>query len=480
MIDPLVVCVASFAGGSGPRIRERLLSSLADNEQLMILGQRAASANASQEITFAAQPEVIFHSVFAVLARSDEDHGRRPTPAHSEEAPLSVRFSFAPLVGLSAEECSRLTAGLAQRLAAQLPIPVSVALAAGRGAASGGLTNDLSRTTAEAPASGVLLIASRLPQFTCCIRLGSNNLSDAENLAAAARRLPGVFAGAQLADGRALVELTICDPAQTSLPQIIDDLQRTSAHPGAPIAEIELLGLIPLPVVVEATHWKLKISPINLDQVLELRLKTLLEQRPSFLDRLAAGNATPAGGSAAAHAAAMAAALVTMVARLSSGRPQYAAIETRMQRIEQRAAELRSSLELAVEQDAQAFAALLKTRRLPPRDDLENALRAGAIAEAAKAATLVPLQVARQGVELLELAAEAAEIGNLKAIADAGAAGLLAGAAYDISAANVRFNLLGQADQNRLLDWQSELEALAIRRRQAQTRLEQAEHKRGC
>ncbi len=87
--------------------------------------------------------------------------------------------------------------------------------------------------------------------------------------------------------------------------------------------------------------------------------------RQVFLDELADGTPTPGGGSAAAYAAAMAASLVGMVARLTIGKKKYAAVEGRMRAIVAQADGLRAALAAAVERDAQAFEGVLTASRLP-------------------------------------------------------------------------------------------------------------------
>ncbi|MCB0238896.1 MAG: cyclodeaminase/cyclohydrolase family protein, partial [Anaerolineae bacterium] len=53
----------------------------------------------------------------------------------------------------------------------------------------------------------------------------------------------------------------------------------------------------------------------------------------NFIDRLASGDPTPGGGSAAAMAGAAGAALVAMVARLTIGRKRYAEVEPQMEAV---------------------------------------------------------------------------------------------------------------------------------------------------
>ena len=96
----------------------------------------------------------------------------------------------------------------------------------------------------------------------------------------------------------------------------------------------------------------------------------MTDERPSysalslreFSDALASDAPTPGGGSAAAVAASLAAALVCMVTRLSQGRPRYAPYEQTHTRALEAAEQARSRfLELA-DADASAYAALVQAR----------------------------------------------------------------------------------------------------------------------
>src|SRR5215510_8529832 len=82
-----------------------------------------------------------------------------------------------------------------------------------------------------------------------------------------------------------------------------------------------------------------------------------------FLNALANPAPTPAGGSAAAYAGAMAAALVAMVAKTTLGKKKYADVQERMQQIIIEAETYRAELEACVSRDAAAFESLLATYR---------------------------------------------------------------------------------------------------------------------
>jgi glutamate formiminotransferase/formiminotetrahydrofolate cyclodeaminase len=87
------------------------------------------------------------------------------------------------------------------------------------------------------------------------------------------------------------------------------------------------------------------------DQLLENRLYGFEEEggtaaasQVDFIDQVAEGTPAPGGGSAAAHTAALGAALALMVARLTVGKPKYAAVEAESWKVIEEGEALRTRL----------------------------------------------------------------------------------------------------------------------------------------
>ena len=180
----------------------------------------------------------------------------------------------------------------------------------------------------------------------------------------------------------------------------------------------------------------------------------------AFLDQLASPSATPGGGSAAAIMGAMGAALVSMVANLTLGKPKYQAVEAEMQEILARAELLRAKLTQAMEEDIAAYNQVMATYRLPQKTEEDKARRQLARQSALKTATLVPLNCARLCAEVLELCRQAAEQGNANAVIDAGIGALAAQAALRACALNVAVNLKALGDASFAQACRSELEQI--------------------
>lgn len=184
----------------------------------------------------------------------------------------------------------------------------------------------------------------------------------------------------------------------------------------------------------------------------------------AFLDALAGPSSTPGGGAAAALAGAMGAALVSMVANLTIGRPKYAAVEEEMQHILAAAEAARVELTALAELDARVFDRVMEAYRLPKETEEQKARRQEAIQAALKEATEVPLRVAEEAVRVLELAHKAAEKGNVNVISDAGAGAVLADAALETAALNVAINVALIKDARFVEEAQRRLEAYRAQR----------------
>jgi formiminotetrahydrofolate cyclodeaminase len=176
---------------------------------------------------------------------------------------------------------------------------------------------------------------------------------------------------------------------------------------------------------------------------------------PGFLDALASSDPTPGGGSASAYSAAMAASLVAMVGRVTVGKSKYADVEGEMWAMIEEATDLQQFMKEAVVKDAEAFDEYMKARRLPRDTEQEKTERIKAIQAASINAARVPLEVARESLQIMQLAVKAAELGNINAISDAGTAAALAIAAITGAGFNVRINLLGlekESDPARMIN----------------------------
>jgi formiminotetrahydrofolate cyclodeaminase len=169
---------------------------------------------------------------------------------------------------------------------------------------------------------------------------------------------------------------------------------------------------------------------------------------PTFLDALASGEPTPGGGSAAALAGALGAALAAMVANLTIGRKRYVEVDTQMQAVLREAETLRSRLTALVAEDATAYEQVRAAYRLPKESADDLAARNAAIQAAMQGASMTPLETMRACIAVLRLSEQATTLGNINAATDGAVGALLAQAGLKGAALNVRVNLGGIDDRD--------------------------------
>jgi formiminotetrahydrofolate cyclodeaminase len=167
--------------------------------------------------------------------------------------------------------------------------------------------------------------------------------------------------------------------------------------------------------------------------LLDLRLRDLL-------DRFASTDPTPGGGSAAALSGATGAALVAMVCAMPKTRTGDASERERLETALGWVREASSRLRSLVDEDSEAFDAVMAAYRLPKATDEEKAQRKKAITRAMSRATQVPVQTAEACLVVMRGAVEAAQNGNPNASSDARTGGALAWAGLLGAVENVRIN----------------------------------------
>jgi glutamate formiminotransferase/formiminotetrahydrofolate cyclodeaminase len=176
-----------------------------------------------------------------------------------------------------------------------------------------------------------------------------------------------------------------------------------------------------------------------------------------LIDEVSRDTPAPGGGSIAAVAGALGAALASMVANLSIGKGEFVERYGELCDLAERAQQAKDELVRAVDADTEAFNEVIAGLRMPKDTAEQAAVRAEAIQAGYKAAAEVPLRTAKLCREVLDLCQAAAGIGNQAVMSDAGVGALMAQAGVQGAIHNVRINLPHTRDQAFIDRMQSEL-----------------------
>jgi glutamate formiminotransferase/formiminotetrahydrofolate cyclodeaminase len=239
------------------------------------------------------------------------------------------------------------------------------------------------------------------------------------------------------------------DTEKTALHTAFDFVKMRAEAEGAQVTWSEIVGLVPERVLFDAAASHLQLRQFSPKQVLERQVREVTsggESVSGFVASVASSNPVPGGGSVAAHAGALAAALAQMVAGLTIGKKKYAAVDSEMKQAALKAVALGNTLAALVKRDSEAYSRVSEAYKLPKEPADAAARRTEAVTSALLKAAEVPLETARASVEVARIAAVLAEKGNTNAISDAGVAALLAEAACKGAAYNVRINVAALDD----------------------------------
>lgn len=160
-----------------------------------------------------------------------------------------------------------------------------------------------------------------------------------------------------------------------------------------------------------------------------------------FVEATASSEPVPGGGSVAALAASIAAALGEMVANLTVGKKKYAEVEEEMKVISEKMSGCRQILLEYIDKDAESFDEVMTAYGMAKETDEEKAARSAAIQVAMKNATAVPLAVAKSTFDLMEPIKAVVLKGNSNAVTDGAVAAMMARTAVLGALYNVRINL---------------------------------------
>lgn len=160
-----------------------------------------------------------------------------------------------------------------------------------------------------------------------------------------------------------------------------------------------------------------------------------------FSSVLASNSPAPGGGSVAALSGALGADLVSMVCNLSIGKEEFSASNDALTDVLAKARGLSQSLLERVDLDTEAFNGVMAAFKMPKATDEEKKSRGEAIQAGYKNAIQSPLGIARECLDVLNLAETLLGRSNTNALSDLGVASQQAHAGLEGAIMNVKINL---------------------------------------
>jgi hypothetical protein len=162
--------------------------------------------------------------------------------------------------------------------------------------------------------------------------------------------------------------MNLVDTEKTPLYRAFDMVKMEAEAQGVSPTWSEIVGLVPERALFDTAARHIALRDFKPEMVLEHKVRAAIqggESLSGFVAAVASPVPAPGGGSVAALAGALGAALAQMVAGLTFGRKKYAGVDAEMRELGLKAAGLVNKLSALVAKDAEAYGAVTAAYKLP-------------------------------------------------------------------------------------------------------------------
>lgn len=299
--------------------------------------------------------------------------------------------------------------------------------------------------------------------------------------------------------GIAQVSMNMTNLTVTPLHVAFDEVCRAADARGVRVTGTEIVGLVPKKALVEAGKYflhkqhrstgvperelvRIAIESMGLSNLKEFKpeekiVEYILEAEEQkntnklvdmtcagFAEETASESPAPGGGSISAYMGALAAALGTMVANLSSHKAGWDERWEYFSDWAEKGMAVMNELLALVDEDTAAFNKIMDVFGMPKGTAEEKEARAAAMEAATLYATQVPLRTMKAAYRAFDVVRAMAEEGNPNSVSDAGVGALAARSAVMGACLNVKINAAGLKDRavaEALVNEANEIQALA-------------------
>jgi glutamate formiminotransferase/formiminotetrahydrofolate cyclodeaminase len=498
----LIECVPNFSEGRDPGKVDAIVRAMSSVPGVYVLDREMDVDHNRSVITLAGDPEAVGEAAVLGSGRAmeliDMNHH---TGAHPRVGATDV-IPFIPIEGVTIEDCIALARRVGNEIWKRHRIPIFFYEAAAtrpervnlenvRRGQFEGLREEMKKNHDRQPdvgepklhpTAGVTVVGARKFLIAYNVNLNTSDISIANKIAKAIRFSSGGLRyvksmGVELkARNLAQVSINLTDFENTPMHRVYEMVKREAARYGVLPVGSEIVGLVPKKAIEMAADFFLQLENFSPSQVFENKLSAVLTGTPAeakdgkltslarpFLEAVAEPTATPGGGSVAAYAAAMAAALGQMVAGLSRKKKSQVLQVDKLSEHLDALHKTAEQLAVAIDHDASSYDAVMAACKLSHGSAQETEARERAIQQATKGAAEVPLDVAEKAVALHERLVQLEAVAAPSMKSDLLVARLMAIAGAKGAIANVEVNLDGLKDAAYVASMKSRVDELRKR-----------------
>ncbi len=548
-MNQLIECVPNFSEGNNMQIINQIADAIKSVEGVKLLDIDPGKATNRTVFTFVGEPEPVCEAAFRAVKKAAElidmskHHGEHPRFGATDVLPLI------PIKNITMDEVVVYARNLGKRIGDELGIPGYFYefactekkrrnLAACRAGEYEGLPKKLTNPdwkpdfgpaefTETAQKAGATAVSARNFLIAYNVNLNTTSTRWANSIAFDIREkgrikregnpltgkivkdadgnpvyTPGMLKGVKGIGwyieeyGIAQLSFNLTDTTVTSLHQLFEAACERSAVRGIRVTGSELVGMIPLQIMLDTGRYFLKkqhrstgisdeeiikiaVKSLGLDdlapfdpkkKIIEYQLEDHSQKRlvdmtlTEFANETASESPAPGGGSVSACMGALGVSLGMMTANLSAHKRGWDERWEEFSNLADTGKALQEKLIHLIDEDTNAYKLVMEAYGLPKSTKAEKQKRAEAIQDAMKYAMEIPFRVMQTACEAMEMVKTMAETGNPNSASDAGVGGLALRAAVMGAGLNVKTNAFGLEDKafvEKMIEKAEELERKA-------------------
>jgi glutamate formiminotransferase/formiminotetrahydrofolate cyclodeaminase len=485
-MQKIIECVPNFSEGRDVSKIEAIIAAMKSVPGVAILDRESDADHNRSVVTLAGDPEAVAEAALRGVGKAKELIDlTHHTGAHPRIGATDV-VPFIPVEGVELDDCVALAHRVGHEIWDRFQIPVYFYEAAAERADRANLENirkgqfeglreEVQTNTKRAPdvgekqlhpTAGATVVGARKFLIAYNINLDTDDIKIANKIAKAIRYSTGGFRyvksmGVELRSRKlAQVSINLTDFELTPMHRVFEMVRREAERYGCRIVGSEIVGLVPKRALEMAADFFLQLEDFKPELVFENRLAAAMAGETivpmgsgrfeamvtPVLDAVAAPTPTPGGGSVAALAGALGAALGQMVAGLARKKKSHEQFADGLTATVGELNNASRSLAAAMDRDAAAYDEVLTAFKLPKGTPEEENARTIAIERALRGAAEVPMEVAESAMFLYELLGQLEAITPASMRSDLRVGRMMAAAAAHGALANVEINLESLTD----------------------------------
>ena len=524
-MNKIIECVPNFSEGRDRRIIDKILEAIKSVDGVKLIDVDPGKATNRTVVTFVGAPDEVCEAAFRAVKMAAEvidmskHHGEHPRFGATDVLPLI------PIKGISMEETVEYARKLGKRIGDELGIPIFCYefaaseekrrnLANCRAGEYEGLPQKLvdpawkpdfgpAEMTPQVVKSGAIALSARNFLIAYNVNLNTTSTRWANSIAFDIREkgrvkregnsltgkiikdnlgnavfTPGLLKGVKGIGwyieeyGIAQLSFNITDTNAVPLHQLFELACERAAIRGIRVTGSELVGVIPLKIMLDAGKYFLRkqhrSTGIADEEILKIAVKSMgldelapFDPKKKIIEYLMEGqvnnklvdltvkqftletaseSAAPGGGSVSACMGAMGAALGTMVANLSAHKKGWEDRWEEFSNWAEKGKNYHDELVRLIDEDTLAFNGIMDAFGLSQKTENEKSIRKVAIQQATRHAMEIPFRVMQLSYESMEVMKAMAETGNPNSVSDAGVGALAARSAVLGAGLNVKIN----------------------------------------